>query len=328
MLTQTQSRNAIFQVSRGNETGLFVKQLVHMDPMNVYLMQKDATVHYMIHNTDLFKDVRQYVPEYFGYDPKTQVLVTGFFPNAQNIHEWSEAKKEYSVDQAVEIAHILHSYQKDLTEEIPNNTSLQFFNKDLPWILNLMSSPQNNADALYNLIAADPFLHNQLDEIRAQWSGNSLVHGDIKLVNFVVVNEDEKEAVKLIDWEIANIGDPLWDVAGLLQSYLFMWSIKLVMTPNGYQLMQGQEYMDAPARRKVTTAFWDTYVQLNGWSPEEAATAKNKTLKYVAARLLQGAKELNQLTPNQISPQTRTVIQISKSILETPENAAREYFGF
>lgn len=327
ILTQSQSRNSIFQVLRGNKTGLFVKQLVSMDSQNVYLMQKDATVHYMIHKLDIFKNVKQFVPEYLGYDPKTQVLVTGYFPNAQNLVEWSEARKEISVDQAVEIATILSSFHMDLTKEIPNNSSLQFFNRDLPWILNIASMPNNYMDALFKIIEEDVFLSTELEEIRRNWSGNSLVHGDIKLVNFVAVNEGGKEKVKVIDWEIANIGDPLWDVAGLLQSYLFFWITKLVAGPNGFQLMAGQEYLNTPNRNPITNAFWNAYVEKQGWTKEEKDKAKIKTVKYVAVRLIQSAKELNQLNPNQLSPTATLILQISKSILQSPEAAAKEYLG-
>jgi len=327
-LTQSQSRNSIFQVSRGNKTGLFVKQLVSMDTQNVYLMQKDATVHYMIHKLDIFKNVKQFVPKYFGYDPKTQVLVTGYFPDAQNLVEWSEARKELSVDQGVEIATILSAFHLDLTEEIPNNSSLQFFNRDLPWILNISSMPNNQTDTLLKMIEDDEFLSTQLEEMRHNWSGDSMVHGDIKLVNFVAVNEDGKEKVKVIDWEIANIGDPLWDVAGLLQSYLFFWITKLVAGPNGFQLIAGQEYLDAPNRIKVTSAFWKVYVEKQSWTKEEEEKAKIKTMKYVAARLLQSAKELNQFNPNQLASNSTLILQITKSILQSPEGAAKEYLGF
>ena len=328
MLTQSQSRNSIFQVSRGNKTGLFVKQLVSMDSLNVYLMQKDATVHYMIHKLDVFKNVRQFVPKYFGYDPKTQVLVTGYFPDAQNLVEWSEARKELSVDQAVEIATILSSFHIDLTEEIPTNSSLQFFNRDLPWILNIPSMPNSQTDALFKMIEEDEFLSDQLHDIRKNWSGNSMVHGDIKLVNFVTVNEGGKDKVKVIDWEIANIGDPLWDVAGLLQSYLFFWITKLTAGPNGFQLMAGQEYLDAPARKTITSAFWKVYAEKQGWTKEEEEKNKTKTMKYLAARLLQSAKELNQFNPSQLSSNSTLILQITKSILQSPEAAAKEYLGF
>lgn len=327
LLTQSQSRNSIFQVLRGKKTGLFVKQLVSMDSQNIYLMQKDATVHYMIHKLDIFKNVKPFVPEYFGYDPKTQVLVTEYFSDAQNLVEWSEVRKEVSVDQALEIASILSSFHFDLTEAISTNPSLQFFNRDLPWMFNIFNMPNNQTDVLFKAIEEDEYLSTQLEEIKQNWSGNSLFHGDIKLVNFIVVMEDGKEKVKVIDWEIANIGDPLWDVAGLLQSYLFFWITKLIAGPNGFQLIPGQEYLNASNRNTVTNSFWNAYVEKLGWTKEEEEKAKIKTVKYVAVRLLQSAKELTQLNPNQLSPTAILILQITKSILQSPEAAAKEYLG-
>lgn len=327
VLSQSQSRNSIFQVSRGAKEGLFVKQLVAMDSQNVYLMQKDATVHYMIHSLEIFKTIKQFVPKYFGYDPQSHVLVTSYFSNANNLVEWSNAKKELSINHAVDIAEILSSFHMDLTTEIEKNTSLQFFNRQLPWILNSNNTSFLNNDTLSKIIDEDVFLNNQLDEIRMNWSGNSIIHGDIKLVNFIAVHEEGKEKIKLIDWEIANIGDPLWDVAGFLQSYLFFWVTNLIAGPNGFQLMAGQEYLDSVPRNKVTSIFWKTYVKKQGWTNKKATTAKIKTMKYTAARLLQSAVELNQMTPNKLSPNTYLILQIVKTILQSPEKSAQDYLG-
>ncbi|WP_164490205.1 aminoglycoside phosphotransferase family protein [Runella sp. SP2] len=42
-----------------------------------------------------------------------------------------------------------------------------------------------------------------------KWTPTSLIHFDLNLQNILVVNKD----IKIIDWELAMIGDPVWDVA-------------------------------------------------------------------------------------------------------------------
>lgn len=325
MLTQTQSRNSIFQVSQGEKSGLFVKQLVHMDPQNTYLMQKDATTHYLIHQTNVYPALKQYVPEYYGYDTKRNVFVTEYLPYATSMHEWATTNQKLSSEQAIKVAEILHSFHHSVVDEIPKVPSLQFFNSDQPWILKMTQSHMQFTDNVFGVLLKDDFLCEQVDKIQEIWSNKCLIHGDIKLVNFLVCQEEEN--IKLIDWEIANLGDPLWDVASFLQSYLFMKISYLSHTPEGWVLPKHLEYWDTPAQHQALTGFWKTYAKLQKWNPKEEEEALSKTLRYVAARLLQSAKEMNQNPKAALSPQTYIVIQTAKNIFHNPLYAAKDIFG-
>ena len=327
MLSQAQSRNAIFKVSLGCKTGRFVKQLISMDHQNAYFMQKDATMHYLIHHSELYKALRSGIPPYFGYDSKEHVFVTGYYPGAQNLFEWCEAHQKLSITHAQAIADLLSTLHLNIKNEIPKNPSLQFFNGELPWIIDVPKWTSAPDDAFFQWLREDAYLTQQLDALRLGWSGDSLIHGDIKLVNFLVVEAGEAAQIKLIDWEIANLGDPLWDVAGLLQSYLFFWIVSRQPGPDGYQLPVLKAHWDAPSRHKVTTAFWEAYAGQQQWSDEELKAAKEKTVRYTAARLLQSAKELNQFNPAQFSPHSLQLIQLVRRLFKAPAKAAKDLLG-
>lgn len=327
VLTQSQSRNSFFHIDNGKKTGIFVKQLLSMDSQNAYLMQKDATAYYLIHNSGIYKDASKHIPQYLGYDSKNHVLVTEYFPNAKNLYEWSIANKKISINQAVMMADILGAFHHDIGKDIQENTSLQFFNRELPWILNLPITPLVQSDAIYYMIQQDSFLCQQLDDLRLQWKGESLVHGDVKLVNFIAINEGEEELIKLVDWEIVNIGDPLWDVAGLIQSYLFAWVTSLTPTPEGYKVIEGQGFWEGKERNKVLLAFWQRYTKKQGWNKNMEQEAMLKTVKYVGARLLQSARELNQFTQNQLIPNASLLVQLAKNTFQSPETTAKELLG-
>lgn len=46
----------------------------------------------------------------------------------------------------------------------------------------------------------------------------TLVHGDVRWENCLV--QADPGSVRLIDWETAGMGDPAWDVAGVIQEHL------------------------------------------------------------------------------------------------------------
>src|SRR5205807_9363196 len=60
-----------------------------------------------------------------------------------------------------------------------------------------------------------------LDALRTAWRPSALIHGDWKLENCLVCDEDG--SVHVVDWELAMWGDPLWDAATLVQSWWNCW---------------------------------------------------------------------------------------------------------
>ena len=63
--------------------------------------------------------------------------------------------------------------------------------------------------------AAEPGLIPALREARARWSRLCLIHGDLKHDNVLVCGAGASRRVVLVDWEMARLGDPAWDLAAL-----------------------------------------------------------------------------------------------------------------
>lgn len=91
-----------------------------------------------------------------------------------------------------------------------------------PWGLRLMdgdAAPELWATpvtaALLNEAAAVPELVAGLRAARAAWRCLALVHADLKHDNVLIERKPAGLRACLIDWEMARIGDPAWDLAGL-----------------------------------------------------------------------------------------------------------------
>lgn len=91
-----------------------------------------------------------------------------------------------------------------------------------PWALRLMdgdAAPELwAAPVLHGLLreaAADAGLVAGLRAARAAWRPIALIHADLKHDNVLVETASGAARVRVLDWEMARVGDPAWDLAGL-----------------------------------------------------------------------------------------------------------------
>ena len=326
-LTQTMSRNSIFKVQHQNSTGLFVKQLLTQDQTNSYLMQKDATSHYLIHHSTIYEKISGHIPKYFGYDPTHNILITEYFKETKSVHELVFEKKEFSEVHAKQMASILASFHFDITKEVKDNTSLQFFNAQIPWILNLGNLHNSNSEKIENSVLLEihkhPELVKKIDKVASKWETYSLIHGDIKWLNFIVLPHEEE--LKLVDWEIADLGDPLWDVAGVFQSYLTSWVLSFDnQNVQQHQKVKDTDFITLENILPVIKIFWDEYAKLQKFTPEDYKMKLTTTLSYMAVRMIQTAFENNMSQPK-IYPNSVRIIQFCDHILNDTEALARQW---
>jgi aminoglycoside phosphotransferase (APT) family kinase protein len=92
-----------------------------------------------------------------------------------------------------------------------------------PWALCLMdgdAAPELWATPMLAAVlaeaAADPALVAGLRAARALWTPMALIHADLKHDNLLVAQIGDTLDVCVVDWEMARVGDPAWDLAGLV----------------------------------------------------------------------------------------------------------------
>ena len=92
----------------------------------------------------------------------------------------------------------------------------------LPWVLCLMDgdaapelwAARGTADTLRKA-AEDPQLVAGLRAARALWRPMALIHADLKHDNVLVESTAVPQRVRVVDWEMARVGDPAWDLAAI-----------------------------------------------------------------------------------------------------------------
>jgi Ser/Thr protein kinase RdoA (MazF antagonist) len=68
---------------------------------------------------------------------------------------------------------------------------------------------------ILSALAGDPLTVSAVRRARGAWRVRSLIHGDLKHENVLIYNRDGVLTATFVDWEMARMGDPGWDIAAL-----------------------------------------------------------------------------------------------------------------
>lgn len=336
--TQMQTRNQIFRVLRRQAPSLFVKQLHSFDPGNTYVLQKDATCLWLIKNHPAYAALAAYVPGYFGFDPGRQVLVTEYLDDAINLEDYARQHQGELPDALLEdVAALLATYHFAPGPDVLHSRPVRFFPRQVPWVLTLadadsqvpatLTGPAGTTHPVVEALQNSPTFRAALAAVRAEWAPSTLIHGDVKWMNLLVHPVDGQERIKIIDWEIADIGDPLWDVAGVLHCLVcnaLFYSPALAGAPN---VVTGLGLADLAAVWPRIEQFWLAYQLRSAPATVPAGpTALARALRYTGARLVQSAVEQNMHMPT-LQPNTIKLLQASHAIL-TAGPALLKHFSF
>lgn len=328
MVTQTQNRNAIFKIHIKDDKSLFIKQLVSFDSQNTYFLQKDATCLWLIKNEKVFENLSQYVPEYYGYDPEKQVLIVEYIPEAKNVEEVYQEKKMLDPKMLDQVSKILSSYHFKLEDKTLTNRSVQFFMKQLPWTFQFAASSgayssqfsaMNQTNPVMNYLKDNSAFLSLMKNYVKDYEFTTLIHGDIKWMNFILKNSGDVDSLKIIDWELADIGDPLWDMAGVIQS-LFTSKVLLSMTvaPGVYQGASSLTQQQMTQTLEEINVIWSSYCKYQNFDDTKKHDGLLKTLRFAGMRLVQTAFEHN-VSSQQLMPNTIKLLQISHSLLQSAD---------
>jgi hypothetical protein len=216
-----------------------------------------------------------------------------------------------------------------------DDPELAWLPRGLPWVLaahkpgpELLSiiSPANFQTI--RILQSDDGFGRHLDSWRKRWRAETVIHGDIKSENVLVLAPANSAAeIRLIDWELVQLGDPAWDFAGALQEFLLFWTNSMPTTPEltaeeriaraGYPLSTLQ-----PALR----ALWRGYKDTATPTSDGLADLLLRAVAFSAARLIQSAYEYSQ-SVDRIPVQAVLLLQIGANLLAEPGLGQVQLFG-
>lgn len=256
------------------------------------------------------------VPRLRCYDPERQALVLDWLTASQGADQRAMLGAVPDPQVAQQLGAALARLHRGLAA-VPGEDLAG----EPPWVIRLdrlyplAGEDQSWGQArLVALVQALPECMGALAQLAAQWPRAQLIHGDMKWQNCRL----QGERCVFIDWELADRGDSLWDLAGLCQSWLKHWidHQTLGAEPADAARQAGQGFVPY---QQALAQVWRGYAQTLEASPDP-----ERWVALCGARLLQTLYE--DLTgETHLSAAHTLLLQLARNLLVAPQGAARQW---
>lgn len=336
MVIESGRRNRNFKVIRRNTPGLFVKQLPIVAEETVNSVFREAVCYQLAQENPAFSSLGSVTPRLLDYDPRRHSLIIEFLEHSENLNEFHLRLGDYPESIGRMIGRAMAGYHKDAPRMLSNPEPLAVFPRTPPWVLSIAQDQEMlmpNASAaikeVVRILRHTPGLLQGLAACKEDWQPHCLIHGDIKWDNFLLISSAEGEhTLRIIDWELADIGDAAWDVACVFTAYVQYWLLMVPMDASASDptLLLSRAPRPLGSVWPALRGFWQEYVNTSGIPAELAASQLRRCVQYTGARLVLTAIEVNN-GREQLAPVTGMMLQLAHSILQEPVRAASELLG-
>jgi hypothetical protein len=318
-------RNHAFRVTHGDRPGYAIKQIKKWDASRLATLQAEVHWYWLLQNEPRFAPLARLVPGCRAYDADNQILILDAPRDWRDLDRHHSRLRRYPVESAELLGETLAQFHQAVPA--PDLIAMRdHFREQPPAILRWHETPDPLPDtlsqgvvALLQILREHALFAEAFDRLRLAWRGGTLINGDMKFGHCILTGDDAR--LYLIDWELADYGDPGWDIAAILQDYLSGW---LRSMPGGAEdagtLVQKAK---APLTeiQPAIRAFWRRYSETAHAPPD-----LERTVSYAAAWLIQRAYESLQ-EAKQMTPRAARMAQLSLNILRAPADAAHGLFG-
>ncbi len=326
-------RNFNLRLDRGPDPGLFVKEPDPGLPEAVATVAAEARFYGFCDSEQKASAVRRLLPAILRVDGEAPLLVIELVAGSRSL--WRECRDSSpgdvssgwfeAVGNALGALHTTFRQPGLATDprlgRLPKVPSF-YLNLDRPRPHQLRYLSRGQLEVL-EMAQSEPGITAGLERARAAWRVETLIHGDVRWENVLVVGRPRADApIRLIDWELVQRGDPAWDIGGMLQEFVRFWLTGMSMRPD----LETHRRL-ATARwpletlRPAVRAFWAAYLEARRHDPGGTDDLLTRAIDYSAARLVLSAFE-HHAEIDRASPLGVLLLQVSANIFADPERAA------
>jgi hypothetical protein len=181
---------------------------------------------------------------------------------------------------------------------------------------------------LLRIVQSEAGLAEHLDHVRRLWRCETLIHGDVKADNVLVRPPGAALAAAwLVDWELVQVGDPAWDLAGALQDTVVVWLRSMPATePFQVDRMVASAGVPLGFLWCGTRALWYGYQEAARCVDDEADSLLTRAVTYSAARLIHSTYE-ELYGKERLTATAVLCLQVAANILADPRHARAHLYG-
>lgn len=333
VVTEASCRNRNFRAGSSTGPSYFLKQGVGSEATRT--VAHEARVYRFLNESPEAKRFLPSVPPFVQYDAEGKVLILESLREARDLREHVYQTGRFPISAASALGRALSRLHLISASDA---TARAFgMEERLPWILSIhrpglflfQESSASSLEMMRIIQSAGP-MPALLDELKAGWRANAFIHNDIKWDNCLLMRRrtpDAETRLKVIDWELANLGDSCWDIGAVFAAFLSLWILSMPVSGQGapdeflHLARHPLERIHPPIK-----AFWRAYVAGLCLDRAESAGHLLRAVRYAAARLLQTAFEQTQHSAA-LSGNIICLLQLSSNILERPRGAVAQLLG-
>lgn len=321
-------RNLNFEVAAGPVRSCFLKQ--GTDASTRASIEREAAIYEYLSTGEERLGFGRYLPRLILFDRDECILVIELVAGAQDLEASFSGRGRPSVIVARQLGRALaalHSLDVATSrlEPRPSPSALWIAEPRAESLRELSTA----SIELATLLQQFPAFEELIAELRAEWCAPALTHWDLKASNCLVWNGGRgrrRTHVKLIDWELAGLGDPAWDVGSVLAGYLTVWAGSIPLAGD----LSFDRCVALAGRPLVTVqpalrAFWEGYRTAGQPNADEQAFAM-RAVRYAAARLMQTTLEHSQAQVT-LTGTSLVLLQLAWNLLLRPLEAVLWLLG-
>jgi aminoglycoside phosphotransferase (APT) family kinase protein len=327
-------RNRNFRVLGGAGRNLFLKQAPPDERAAAGPLALEARLYDWI-AADARATLRPAVPHRRHWDAERSVLVLDLVAGADHPYVLAaDAPPEYLTAARHLLANALAGSHR-LSSAALAERGLHL-PQSAPWIFDLARpSPASLSELspaqlqLIQGLQSQPDAVAALDRLRREWRPTRLIHGDVKWSNVVVQLDSAgvPNHLVLLDWEMAQAGDPAWDVGAVLHSFITEAVLGLEAA-RGTTAEAAVEMLGplVPSLHPAHRDFWTAYRTAAGLTDIEAEALLDRLPGHMAARLIKSAYEWCQ-AEGQMPRSAAAILQLGINMLLRPDRVRDVILG-
>jgi thiamine kinase-like enzyme len=337
-LIDVSRKNRNIKVQRKKGISYILKQSRSPDRYRAKTLQNEARLYSLaIYDPD-FSSLRQIVPSLIEFT-EDSILVLELVKGS-SVWEYvrNHQREEFSAYPFAVLGTIMGNYHKRF-KGIISSPKASIFPRIFPPVL-LVSKPpleifcelsQANFQLL-KIIQKYPDIHTFLKSVPLEWRVETLIHGDIRWDNILISYENSKVEDQLqmtiVDWEMADLGDPAWDLGRVIQEFVSFWLFSVSkdgsLDESGNLLASNSNILQN--MQLAIRTFWKSYTEVADIKGAKSDELLTRSIRYGVAQLIQTAYDSQHWLSRPLNASIR-ILQVSQNIIHNQDDAITDLLG-
>ena len=234
------NRNLLIEGPGG--AGLLIKQPGDPEARSRETLGAEAAFYQFCQAEPAAAKVAAITPQLVEYDGAGSVLALRLVSEAVTLSAFLKPKADQrsAVEVAGAIGGALATVHRTFrAPELAQCPRLAWLSRAAPWAMaihrptpQLLSILSSANVELIRMVQMERGCAKELDSLLAGWRAETVIHGDFRPDNVLVRKGHAGQSweVRIIDWEMVQLGDPAWDLAGALMAFVKTWVVSIPMT--------------------------------------------------------------------------------------------------